>query len=192
MLLKKLLKKTFCFLFVVTLALVNTACRDDTRPGDTTSVLESETDLVTVDEASPANPVDDLVISGADSDQLKELEQSRNALEDIQATLYFGFDKTLLTSSVRSELTMLSAELKRFPSAISIEGHADERGLSAYNKKLGMRRAQSVASFLEQQGVSRIRMVLTSYGSEKPAVPGVDEASWAKNRRVEVSLIWEG
>ena len=66
---------------------------------------------------------------------------------------------------------------------VFIEGHADERGAAAYNLALGSRRANSVRTFLIQNGVNPDQLFTISYGKEHPVVMGHDETSWKKNRR---------
>ncbi len=66
-----------------------------------------------------------------------------------------------------------------------LEGHTDERGGREYNLALGQKRAEAVQRALVQLGVSDSQIEPVSYGKEKPAAQGADEASWAKNRRVE-------
>ena len=67
-----------------------------------------------------------------------------------------------------------------------LEGHADERGTREYNLALGQRRAESVGDYLESRGIRRSRLVVKSYGEERPAVDSSNENAWAKNRRVEI------
>lgn len=69
---------------------------------------------------------------------------------------------------------------------IRIEGHCDERGTSEYNLALGDRRANSAKKYLVDLGISAERLSTISYGEEKPADPGHNEAAWAKNRRDEI------
>ena len=64
-----------------------------------------------------------------------------------------------------------------------IEGNADERGTNEYNLALGERRAKTVQAYLISYGIAASRLSVISYGEEKPAVDGHDEAAWAKNRR---------
>ena len=180
------------FISSVIVTFMVTACRDDNAiPADSSPVLESEVSLIDIEDAPPATPVTHDGSDLASRGETEGRDQNSLTYDDLQATLFFGFDKTLLTVTSRNSLATLAAGLKQLPGDIVIEGHTDERGRAAYNKGLGMRRAQSVASFLEQQGVSRIRMRLVSYGSEKPDVPGMDEETWAKNRRVRVTLVYE-
>jgi peptidoglycan-associated lipoprotein len=72
---------------------------------------------------------------------------------------------------------------------VQIEGNCDERGSDEYNLALGEKRAKSAMKYLETLGVPAERLSVISYGKEKPADPGHDEAAWAKNRRDEFVLI---
>lgn len=71
---------------------------------------------------------------------------------------------------------------------VFIEGHADERGPAAYNLALGSKRANSIRSFLIQNGVNADQLFTISYGKERPLVMGHDEASWGQNRRAQFKL----
>jgi peptidoglycan-associated lipoprotein len=68
---------------------------------------------------------------------------------------------------------------------VRLEGHTDERGSREYNIGLGERRAQAVRRALLAQGVADAQVATVSYGEERPASEGSDEAAYAQNRRVE-------
>jgi len=72
---------------------------------------------------------------------------------------------------------------------IKIEGHCDERGSDEYNLALGDRRAKAVAAYLITLGVKQDKISTISFGKEKPAVQGSDEAAWSKNRRAEFVIV---
>jgi peptidoglycan-associated lipoprotein len=102
-------------------------------------------------------------------------------------TVYFDFDKADLRQDARNVLSK-NAEIMLKSKAdvkIAIEGHCDERGSAEYNLALGERRAKSVLQYLLTLGVQPERLSVVSYGKEKPAVQGIDEAAWSKNRRAE-------
>ena len=71
---------------------------------------------------------------------------------------------------------------------MTIEGHCDERGTREYNLALGERRAAAARDYLLAQGVDPARIKVISYGKERPAMAGSNEASWAKNRRAATVL----
>ena len=102
-------------------------------------------------------------------------------------TVYFDFD----SSEIKGEGTDIVAAHAKYLAAnpgtrVRLEGHTDERGSREYNIGLGERRAQSVRRALLLQGAGDAQISTVSYGEERPAVPGHDEAAWAKNRRVEI------
>jgi peptidoglycan-associated lipoprotein len=69
---------------------------------------------------------------------------------------------------------------------VRLEGHTDERGSREYNIGLGERRAQAVRRALLLQGATETQLSTVSYGAERPAAAGSNEAAWAQNRRVEI------
>jgi peptidoglycan-associated lipoprotein len=82
--------------------------------------------------------------------------------------VYFAFDSFVLSKTSKATLTRQVAWLKANPSTMSdIEGHCDEIGTNEYNIRLGLKRAQSVKNFLEQLGVDKERLSVTSYGKTK-------------------------
>jgi peptidoglycan-associated lipoprotein len=70
-----------------------------------------------------------------------------------------------------------------------IEGHCDERGTEEYNRSLGERRALALRDALGKLGVSGDRIRTLSFGEDKPADAGHNEAAWTKNRRGEFILL---
>ena len=67
--------------------------------------------------------------------------------------------------------------------AITIEGHCDEKGTNEYNLTLNERRAESVRAFLVDSRVDQSRFTTISYDEERPFDKGHGEISWDRNRR---------
>ncbi len=63
----------------------------------------------------------------------------------------------------------------------------DERGGREYNLALGQQRSEAVRRALGLLGVPTSQVEAISFGEEKPATAGGDEAAWAKNRRAEIA-----
>lgn len=101
--------------------------------------------------------------------------------------IYFDFDNADIRAEYRD---IIAAHARRLATSsalrVRLEGHADERGSREYNIGLGERRAQAVRRALMLLGVGEGQIATVSYGEERPAVEGSDEAAWAKNRRVEI------
>lgn len=70
---------------------------------------------------------------------------------------------------------------------VSLEGHTDERGGREFNLALGQKRAEAVRTRMRLQGVTDIQMEAVSFGKEKPAAAGNDDAAHAQNRRAEIN-----
>ncbi len=104
--------------------------------------------------------------------------------------VYFDFDQSAIRSSEKSKVTAVAEYLKSNPAnAVRVEGNCDELGTDGYNMALGDRRANAVREELVRLGIDATRIDTISYGREKPAVPGRDEAARAKNRRDEFVVL---
>lgn len=100
--------------------------------------------------------------------------------------VYFDFDSYLLRADARDTLTRNARGLTENGLArVIIEGHADERGSDEYNLALAEKRAIAAKRYIETLGINPDRLETISYGENKPAAIGHDEATWARNRRVE-------
>jgi peptidoglycan-associated lipoprotein len=101
--------------------------------------------------------------------------------------VYFDYDSFAIKDEYRgvidgSAKALVAARAKR----IAVEGHTDERGGREYNLALGQKRAEAVARALALLGVNEGQVEAVSFGKERPAATGSDEAAFAKNRRAEI------
>ena len=104
-------------------------------------------------------------------------------------TVHFKFDSATVLSSEQANVSAVAAALTSDPSVkLLIEGNCDERGTEEYNRALGERRALALREALAKEGIDPARIRTISYGKDKPADPGHDEAAWAKNRRGDFVL----
>ena len=98
--------------------------------------------------------------------------------------IFFDTDKYDVDAQDQATLQSQAAWLQQNPTVrVTIEGHADERGTRDYNIALGERRANSAKNYLASIGIDPSRITTVSYGKERPAALGSDEAAWAQNRR---------
>jgi peptidoglycan-associated lipoprotein len=102
--------------------------------------------------------------------------------------VYFDFDSFAVKDEYRPLIDRtaktLAADRKKH---LQVEGHTDERGGREYNLALGQKRAEAVAKALALLGASDQQVEAVSFGKERPAVQGSDEAAYAKNRRAELN-----
>jgi len=103
--------------------------------------------------------------------------------------VFFETDSTDLTTQARTTLDRQAQWLARYPQfAITIEGHADERGTREYNIALGARRATTVRDYLSARGVGSNRIKTISFGKERPVAVCNDISCWSQNRRAVTVL----
>jgi peptidoglycan-associated lipoprotein len=104
-------------------------------------------------------------------------------------TIYFDYDSFVVkddySAMLGSYAKLLGADRKK---RLQVEGHTDERGGSEYNLALGQKRADAVVKSLTLLGVTEAQVEAVSFGKERPAVQGSNEAAYAKNRRAELNL----
>lgn len=104
--------------------------------------------------------------------------------------IYFDFDQSDLKPEYADLLARHAGRLANSSrTQVRLEGHADERGSREYNIGLGERRSQAVRRMLLIQGAASKQISTVSFGEERPAAMGSDEASYALNRRVEIKYI---
>ena len=136
-------------------------------------------------------------LAGGETEKLQKegAEESMGTVEDqalsqfISEDIYFDFDSAQLLPQAQEILRQKADWLRSHVGAsVIVEGHTDERGTVEYNLALGDRRAEAVKAFLVELGISPDRITTISYGEERPADPGHDEAAWAKNRRAQFVL----
>ncbi len=103
--------------------------------------------------------------------------------------VFFETDQTDLTATAQATLDKQAQWLSKYSKyAITIEGHADERGTREYNLALGARRSQNVRDYLASRGVPAQRIRTISYGKERPVAVCDDISCWSQNRRAVTLL----
>jgi peptidoglycan-associated lipoprotein len=103
--------------------------------------------------------------------------------------IFFDTDSSAIRPDAQATLTKQAVWLNRYGQyAITIEGHADERGTREYNLALGARRAAATRDFLISKGVAAKRMKTISYGKERPVAVCDDISCWSQNRRAVTVL----
>jgi peptidoglycan-associated lipoprotein len=132
--------------------------------------------------------------SGTPQSQVANVDLTRSAAAGAalmaapaQRVVYFDFDSFAIRDEFRplveGHARVLSGNKTR---KMVIEGHTDERGGREYNLALGQKRAEAVLRSMTLMGATDAQLEAVSYGKERPAASGGDEAAWAKNRRAEL------
>jgi peptidoglycan-associated lipoprotein len=139
----------------------------------------------------PAAPAPAPVVKAAPAPESRvatvDLAAQATAAVSDKRVVYFDFDSYVVKDDFRNVIDAHAKRLNDFKTVrLSLEGHTDERGGREYNLALGQKRAEAVAKSLSLVGVSAGQVEAVSFGKERPAVQGSDEAAWSKNRRVEL------
>ena len=122
----------------------------------------------------------------------RRLRDSKN--DRLMPVVHFDFDQIKIKPDYRELLRQQSACVMQALEArgdmiLQIEGHADERGSDEYNIALGHRRANAIANSIMAYLTNPELTQIISYGEEFPLVPQSNKNAWARNRRVEFTLL---
>ena len=184
----------FANLLVIGLVLTVAASGCRKKPVNTTPLPGARTPRVQDTDRSGVLPFSPPITQGPDVTRNPDYTGTPqgpghpNWVEDAQAlktdTVYFDFDSSVLKASEKPKVAAVADYLKaNSAAAVKVEGNCDERGTEEYNRSLGERRALAVREELIRLGIDPTRVDTISYGKDKPAVPGHDEAAWKENRR---------
>jgi outer membrane protein OmpA-like peptidoglycan-associated protein len=103
----------------------------------------------------------------------------------------FDLDKAILTAQGKAELDKLIGKVKGLDRAafVELEGHTDSTGSEKHNMMLGAKRAESVRTYMSEQGVALHMMSVISFGESKPIADNSTKEGRAQNRRVVVRVL---
>jgi peptidoglycan-associated lipoprotein len=133
------------------------------------------------DAGSADSGIGNAVIPGSQQDFVANVSSDR---------VFFDYDQYNVDAEDQATLQSQAQWLQRNPAVrVTLEGHADERGTRDYNLALGERRANAAKNYLASLGIDPSRIQVISYGKERPAELGSNEAAWAKNRRAVTVVI---
>ena len=108
---------------------------------------------------------------------------NRRFSNEVNTMVTFPFNSTVLDEQARATLRQQAAWIRQFPEVrFKVYGHTDLVGSTAYNRRLGLRRAEAVVLYLTSQGISRDRLeAVVSFGETQPLV--VTQGRERRNRR---------
>jgi peptidoglycan-associated lipoprotein len=117
--------------------------------------------------------------------QLDEMraEQIATAAAGLQ-DVFFEYDSWAINEEGRQFLTRDADWLRAHGiTQVKVEGHCDERGSATYNFVLAEKRAKAVRNYLMELGVKGDRLIVVSYGKERPFCNDHSESCHRQNRR---------
>lgn len=174
----------FSILSTITLASALVACGSNVKLDNVPVENKTGTPITTSTGAGSASGVPGRDVTPV---QIGATDPSAAGPVGISKIIYFDYDsftiKPEFQAAIEAHARFLAANKNR---KLSVEGHTDERGGREYNLALGQKRAEAVRRGLGLLGVTDAQVEAVSFGKEKPAASGMDEASFAKNRRAEL------
>lgn len=127
--------------------------------------------------------------------QLNAVLQTKDTARGLVATMpdvLFATGSSNLRPEARERLARVAGILLAYPDIhIEIDGHTDSTGSLAFNEKLSQQRAESVRSYLTQQGVSNNLMATQGFGPTQPIASNNTPQGRQQNRRVELVVTGE-
>ncbi len=194
----KLTKLTHLVVLAIVLTIVGTGCRK--KPQNVTPLPGARTALPT--NPGSGDPLADGSATGDKKPGSTEIPGSNpfgtpghdGWLQNAEAlksyTVYFDFDRSAVKSTEASKVKSVAEYLQNNKAqAVRVDGHCDERGTEEYNRALGERRALAIRDELIKLGIDASRVDTMTFGKDKPADPGHDEAAHKKNRRGEFIVL---
>ena len=130
--------------------------------------------------------------AGSGESRVTPVDLTKGAANDANSvaarTVYFDFDSYVVKDEYRPLIDRFAKSLAADRTKhLQVEGHTDDRGGREYNLALGQKRAEAVAKSLALLGAASTQVEAVSFGKERPAATGDDDASRAKNRRAELN-----
>ena len=154
--------------------------------------LNGEKEKALAEKGSP------LTRQKAEADKKLEALRSKtiNVYRDARGTIIslsdvlFEFGRASLKQELKENLAEIAVILKSLltESKVDIEGHTDNVGSAASNKKLSEQRAKAVLDYLVDRGVDKNHLKAVGYGLTRPVADNSTAEGRAKNRRVELVI----
>lgn len=108
----------------------------------------------------------------------------------IPGNITFGFNDSNIQASFKPVLDSIAKVMEEYNKTnIQIIGYTDNIGTLEYNQQLSLRRADTVATYLNLRGVPQSRIVTYGAGPSNPIAGNDTEFGREQNRRVEITLI---
>ena len=106
---------------------------------------------------------------------------------DLARAIFFNVNKATFTKEAEVRLTKISEIMNNYKTVnFVVEGHTDDTGAAAYNKKLSQKRADAVKNYLVEHGFPADKITAVGYGEERPICTTKTKKCRQANRRVDI------
>ena len=196
------MKKVWMLMIVIMLLAVVTAVQAEVRPGGLPPLNENERipscNCKTDASTCPQPAAEPMMVSEPapvvapppppPAPKPAIIEKGRQTLN-----VEFDFDKSTIKKGYDKDINDLAKVMKDYPDLnVVIEGHTDNVGTAAYNKKLSQRRAEAVKQYMvEQDGINANRITAEGFGFDRPIASNDTDEGRQQNRRVEAAVDYQ-
>ena len=113
-----------------------------------------------------------------------------NITLNMPGNVTFATDSADLSPAFFDVLTSVSKVLQEFDkTVVEVAGHTDSTGSDSYNQTLSVRRATSVAQYLQSHGIRSERLLTVGMGESRPVADNGTADGRQANRRVEITMV---
>ncbi len=113
-----------------------------------------------------------------------------NITLNMPGNVTFATNSSALEPGFYDVLNSVTKVLNEFDqTVVEVAGHTDSTGTDSYNQALSERRANSVAQYLQAQGIMQQRMITVGMGESRPVADNGSAAGRQLNRRVEITMV---
>lgn len=164
--------------------------KDDDCPNEAGLVENRGCPLVDTDGDGIADKDDDCPnIAGEASNRGCPMvtQEVQKQITDLARAIFFNVNKFTFTDETQIRLAKISGILDHYKNInFTVEGHTDDTGAAAYNKKLSQKRADAVRDYLVEHGFPADKITAIGYGEEKPICSTKTKKCRQANRRVDI------
>ncbi|RME92692.1 MAG: hypothetical protein D6767_02640 [Candidatus Hydrogenedentota bacterium] len=158
-------------------------------------VVESTTSKITVAKKETKDNTDNKKTKQTTTnvtEKSKKVKKQKKVRYELIATLRFGKEVTNLSKKQQKELFKIKQKwIQAGKPLIEVQGHTDRKGGLKKNIRWSKERAYNMRKALIKIGIPKEKIRAKYFAYRRPLVEEKDEASKAKNRRVEVYFVWE-
>lgn len=107
-----------------------------------------------------------------------------------ETDVYFAFNSRTLSDEAKEAIkTRMESRPEGWTGTLRIVGHTDPQGPDAYNKALGLRRAQSVKAYLVSLGIPEADIEVETLGKDGQVCQEETPTCFEQNRRAHMAFL---
>ncbi|MFH1738946.1 MAG: OmpA family protein [bacterium] len=119
----------------------------------------------------------------------RDMIANNSSAQQVLGSVLFEFNDSSLSRNAKEELERIANTIAHQDGVVVVEGHTDHVNAESFNICLGYRRALAVAHYLKSAGVWDEKMVVRSFGENRPTATNWTDENRAENRRVVIRLL---